>query len=146
LGCDLELIEPRSDGFVADYFTTEEQALVARAFAADRPRLCALLWSGKESALKALRMGLRMDTRCVMVSPADALPHRGTDGDGSPEDSGLAGLAGPSADALYGWRPLYVRSSVGQNYRGWWRHTGNLLLTMVAAPPPAPPILLPNPT
>ena len=32
LGCDLELIEPRSDAFVADYFTAEEQALIAQSF------------------------------------------------------------------------------------------------------------------
>ena len=31
LGCDLELIEPHSDAFIADYFTDEEQALTARA-------------------------------------------------------------------------------------------------------------------
>src|SRR5271166_1370926 len=31
LGCDLELVEPRSDAFVADYFTVEEQELVAQA-------------------------------------------------------------------------------------------------------------------
>lgn len=29
LGCDLELIEPHSDAFVADYFTADEQAWVA---------------------------------------------------------------------------------------------------------------------
>ena len=28
IGCDLEVIEPRSDAFVADYFTAEEQALI----------------------------------------------------------------------------------------------------------------------
>ena len=63
MGCDLEIVEPRSDAFVADYFTVEEQALVARASAADRDRLLALLWSAKESALKALHAGLRLDTR-----------------------------------------------------------------------------------
>ena len=30
LGCDLEIIEPRSDAFIADYFTIEEQELIAR--------------------------------------------------------------------------------------------------------------------
>jgi 4'-phosphopantetheinyl transferase len=73
LGCDLEMIEARTEGFVADYFTTEEQGLVARAFAPDRPQLCTLLWSAKESALKALRAGLRLDTRSVVVSPFDAI-------------------------------------------------------------------------
>ena len=89
LGCDLEIIEPRSDAFVADYFTTEEQALIARASAADRPRLLALLWSAKESALKALHEGLRLDTRCVIVSPFDE-----------------------SFD-LNGWSPLRVRYTGG---------------------------------
>src|SRR5579864_1651730 len=69
IGCDLESVEPRSDAFVGDYFTIEEQALVARASAVNRPRLLALLWSAKESALKALHEGLRLDTRSVTVSP-----------------------------------------------------------------------------
>ena len=139
LGWDLEVIEPRSDSFVADYFTTEEQALVARAFAGDRPRLCALLWSGKESALKALRAGLRLDTRCVIVSPVDALGRQGKDGDGHAEDSALAVRL---SDGSYSWRPLHVRYTNGGIFRGWWHYTGNLLRTMVAVPPPVPPILL----
>ena len=36
--------------------------------AADRPWLVTLLWSAKESALKALHEGLRLDTRSVTVS------------------------------------------------------------------------------
>jgi 4'-phosphopantetheinyl transferase len=143
LGCDLEVIEPRSNSFVADYFTTEEQALVARAFAGDRSRLCALLWSGKESALKALRAGLRLDTRCVIVSPIDALGRQGKEGDERTEDSALAVR---SSGRLNSWRPLHVRYTNGQTFRGWWHHTGNLLRTIVAAPPPAPPILLKNPS
>ncbi len=61
LGCDLEVIEPRSEAFIADYFTAEEQQLIQRMSATERPRLLALLWSGKESALKALRTGLRLE-------------------------------------------------------------------------------------
>lgn len=38
LGCDLELIEPHSDALVADYFTADEQAMVARTLAADLSR------------------------------------------------------------------------------------------------------------
>ncbi len=140
LGCDLEMIEPRSDGFIADYFSSEEQALVARACAADRPRLLALLWSGKESALKALRTGLRLDTRCVIVSPVDAPPRR--DGDGYMENPALT--LGPSYSPN-GWRPLQVGYTNGQIFQGWWLHTGNLLRTLVAAPPPVPPIRLEDP-
>jgi 4'-phosphopantetheinyl transferase len=120
LGCDLEIIEPRSDAFMADYFTAEEQAWVAQESVADRSRLLALLWSGKESALKALREGLRLDTRCVTVSLVEA----------------------PQSGDANGWRPLHVRYGDGQTFHGWWQHTGDLLRTLVAAPPPGPPILL----
>src|ERR1039458_300915 len=67
LGCDLEIIEPRSDAFVADYFAPEEQALIARTSPADRSLILALLWSAKESALKALREGLRLDSRAGLA-------------------------------------------------------------------------------
>jgi len=118
MGCDLEMVEPRSDAFVADYFTTEEQALVARASADDRPRLLALLWSAKESALKALHEGLRLDTRSVTVSPFAA-----------------------SFD-LNGWSPLQVRYTGGQLFHGWWQNTDNLLRTVVSAQPLDSPIPL----
>ncbi len=71
LGCDLELIEPRSDAFVADYLTEAERARVSGAPMADRDLLANLLWSAKESALKLLREGLRRDTRSVEVRLAD---------------------------------------------------------------------------
>ena len=117
LGCDLEMIEPRSDAFAADYFTAEEQALVARASEGDRYRLLALLWSGKESALKALGVGLRLDTRCVVVSPAEP------------------------GEAVDSWHPLEARYE-DQAFRGWWQSHGNLLRTVVGSPPPLPPIAL----
>jgi 4'-phosphopantetheinyl transferase len=117
LGCDLEVIEPRSDAFIADYFTTEEQQLIERVPATERPRLLTLLWSGKESALKALRTGLRLDTRSVTVRPAPPLAQ----GD---------------------WHPLQAVCEGGQTFHGWWQDTDNLLRTMVASPPPVPPILL----
>jgi 4'-phosphopantetheinyl transferase len=108
LGCDLEMIEPRSEAFVADYFTPEEQALVARSSSAERSKIVTLLWSAKESALKALRLGLRLDTRNVIVSP---IP-------GSPD--------------LDGWSPLRVRCVDGRVFQGWWRTTDNTLRTVVA--------------
>jgi len=144
LGCDLEAIEPRSDAFVADYFTAEEQALVAQAPAADRPRLLALLWSGKESALKALRVGLRLDTRSVIVSPCGAPESRGEGGAERVEDPALTSSPSCGPDA---WLPLHVRySDGGQIFQGWWLHTGSLVRTLVADPPPAPPIRLKIPT
>ena len=115
LGCDLEIVEPRCDAFAADYFTVEEQELLAQASPADRFQLLALLWSAKESALKALRVGLRLDTRSVAVNNvAGQFP-----GDGD-------------------WHPLCVHYN-GHGFHGWWRQTGNLVRTMVAAPAPATP-------
>jgi len=120
LGCDLEIVEPRSDTFLADYFTAEEQALVAHAPAAHRSLLLALLWSAKESALKALREGLRLDTRCMIAEPVE------------------------SSAGLDGWCPLQVRHTEGQIYQGWWRLAGKFVRTVVAAPAPDLPILLPQ--
>jgi 4'-phosphopantetheinyl transferase len=71
LGADLELSEPRPALFAEDFFTDAE----ARALPADgeeRWRAMAEIWSLKESALKALRVGLRADTRTVEVGPRSA--------------------------------------------------------------------------
>jgi len=118
MGCDLEIVEPRSDAFVADYFTVEEQALVRRASSGDRDRLLAVLWSGKESALKALHEGLRLDLRTVMVTPSNA------------ESSSSS------------WSPVEVGYSDHRIFRGWWQHADHIVRTVVAAPPPDPPIRL----
>ena len=133
LGCDLEAIEPRSEAFVADYFTIDEQALIARASAAERFQLLALFWSAKESALKALREGLRLDTQSVTVSLEESVP--------------LFALDEMTADPTFTecrsiWRPLVVHCASGQVFQGWWGQTGTLLQTVVAAPAPARPILL----
>jgi len=69
IGCDLEIVEPRSDAFVEDFLTAAERSLVAGAPDEDARHLLAnLVWCGKESALKVLRTGLRRDTRSVEVS------------------------------------------------------------------------------
>ena len=115
LGCDLELVEPRSDAFVADYFTTVEQSMVARAPKDKRPELLALLWSGKESALKALGEGLRLDTRCVAISFEEAVSN---------------------SDA---WRSLQAACDSGRTLYGWYRRIGDMVRTVVAAPAPDPP-------
>jgi 4'-phosphopantetheinyl transferase len=63
------MVEARSPAFVEDYFSADEQALIADISLPERSLLLALLWSAKESALKALRVGLRLDTRCMSVKP-----------------------------------------------------------------------------
>ena len=137
LGCDLELIEPHSGAFLTDYFTTEEQSFVLRTCSDDRPRLLTLLWSAKESALKALHAGLRLDTRTVTVGPFDAL--RGEREDAKEREGTRTALV-RSLDGHFGWSPLQVCSAEGQVFNGWWQRSGDLIRTMVALPPPEPPI------
>ena len=109
VGCDLETVEPRSPAFLIDYFTAEEQELVARTPVAGRDRMLTLLWSAKESTLKALRCGLRADTRSVNVVPADFLQTRGEE-----------------------WSPVSAMHISGRDFGGWWRISRDLVRTIVA--------------
>lgn len=113
IGCDLELVEPRTAGFVRSYLTGSEQAYVAAA--EDRAVAANLMWSAKESALKALRLGLHQDARGVEVTV-----HNGGSG---------------------GWTAMSVRTAGGLLLPGWWRQDGRFLFTVVtsaAVPPPHP--------
>ncbi len=114
LGCDLELIESRSEGFVADYLTESEQALVAREGRTGLEVTANLLWSAKESVLKAARTGLRADSRSVEIHPSP------TSGDQ--------------------WTPFEARTSGDPElWSCWWTRSGDHLLTVAARPNPAPP-------
>ena len=133
LGCDLEIVEPRGDAFIADYFTAEERQLIEGTSAADRPLLLALLWSAKESALKALCTGLRLDIRSVIVRPGMLRPN---------EDERVTLRASSEVDA---WYALHVGCEGGQVFLGWWQNTGDLVRTTVASPPPLRPTILETP-
>ncbi len=63
LGVDIERIEHRVPQFTEDYFTEAEQEIVRRA--ADSDFLINAIWSAKEAVLKALHLGLTVDTRAV---------------------------------------------------------------------------------
>jgi 4'-phosphopantetheinyl transferase len=116
LGCDVEVVEPRSEELVADFFTDEERQLVRRSPREERDALIVLLWSAKESALKALREGLRLDTRSVTARPSDV----GTEA---------------------GWRRLSVRCTEPPGeLSGWWCRRDAFVLTVVSARPSLPPI------
>ena len=65
LGADLEWIESRSPRFAADYCTDKEQAFLTQVPPKLRDLQVTALWSAKEAALKAVRQGLRFDTRYV---------------------------------------------------------------------------------
>lgn len=117
LGADLERVVPRSAAFIADYFTPPEQALTAGATDARRPLVANAIWSGKEAALKALQLGLSVDTRAVTCT--FALP------------------ASPPTT----WAPLAIdldraRLPAGRPpLQGWWRAHGDFVLTLVTTEP-----------
>jgi 4'-phosphopantetheinyl transferase len=124
LGVDLEVVEPRSRGFVSDFLTDSEAAWVEHRRAQDGEdgwqEAANLVWSAKEAALKVLRVGLRADTRTVDVTVEE---ERRDDG----------------------WAPLLVDSVRGGRMPGWWRRDGLFVLTVAYAAGgavPEPPALL----
>jgi 4'-phosphopantetheinyl transferase len=134
IGCDLEMIEARSNAFIADYFTVNEQALVERTPAEQRPMVVTLLWSAKESALKALHVGLRLDTTSLDVKFAEELlPPSEQDR----QDLPLVPKPAANPDK---WRPLHICYLRGQAFRGWWRHANHMVRTVVSALPLRSPI------
>ena len=118
LGVDLEIVEPRSDALVDDFFTAAERDFV-RALPAGEPRdeAANLVWSAKEAALKVLKVGLRADTREVEVEIDRA---RRADG----------------------WAALLVTARSGTAFPGWWRRDGVFLLTVAGRQPGEPPLPL----
>ncbi len=117
VGCDLEITEPRSDAFVRDYLTQDERRQVQAAGTA-RDVVANLIWSAKESALKVLGTGLRLDTRSVEVT--------------------VRGLNAPERT----WSALRVRTADGVIFPGWWRRSGAFLLTACWPEGGPPPVAL----
>jgi len=95
---------------VSDFFTAGEAARVAACAPAERDHLITLIWSAKESALKALRLGLREDLRRVEITVGDR----------------AAALGAPA------WHPLQV-TVPGPRPRlaGWWRTEASFIVTLV---------------
>jgi 4'-phosphopantetheinyl transferase len=117
IGCDLELVEPRTERFVRDWLTAAESAHVAAAAEEHRALLANLCWSGKESASKVLRVGLRFDTRSFDV--------------GLPEHAAL--------ERAREWQPLHVRAlRFNRELVGRWRMAEGFVETLLADVPLVP--------
>lgn len=101
LGADLETIEPRDPALARQFFTDAEIA------AATTDLLVARTWSAKEAVLKALGVGLRVDTRSVEISEPP-----------------------PGASAPEGWRPLAVRVPGGAPVSASWRVEAGHVITV----------------
>jgi 4'-phosphopantetheinyl transferase len=70
LGIDLGRVEPRSAEFVRTFFTDEEQRFVAGAPPPERDLRANLVWCAKEAVLKALGLGLSVDTLELTCLPS----------------------------------------------------------------------------
>ncbi len=120
VGCDLEVVEPRSPGFVEDYFTLDERAQIEHAGAAGPAVAANALWSAKESLLKMLRLGLTVDSRKVEVQ-------------------GGLGSLGPE------WRGFEVAHlGLARSFAGWWCRRGDWILTVSTSEPTEPPVRVPT--
>lgn len=106
-GIDLEWIEERDASFYEDYFTREENRLLDGFPGGERAKWGTLIWSAKESMLKALGQGLRVDTRSVQVLR----------------------IGNTFED---GWRRMDLQTTDDpiQSWQGWWRQLGNHILTL----------------
>jgi 4'-phosphopantetheinyl transferase len=118
LGIDVEVVEPRTDRFVTDFFTAREAEYVLGLPAGEpRDEAANLVWSAKEAALKLLQVGLRADTRTVEVTLDRVVRSDG-------------------------WAALVVVGSSGDPMPGWWRRDGVFLSTIAFADERPPPRLL----
>jgi 4'-phosphopantetheinyl transferase len=121
VGCDLELVEPRSPAFVREWLAPREQALVAQRAGAERDMLANLLWSAREAAAKFRREGLRLDVRRAEV---------------------VLGAAGGGD-----WHRFAVRWPDGAPVTsGWWRSEPGWVLTIAGGPALQPPSRLSAPS
>lgn len=135
LGCDLEIVEARDEVLVRDYFTAEEQDWVQRAQPETRPALVTLVWSAKESALKALGTGLRVDTRSVIARLGNEVIEVLAQGHARDPIA----LTGPLSEI---WKPLCVCASDRRDFHGWWMYDDDQVRTVVASPAPDLPTML----
>jgi 4'-phosphopantetheinyl transferase len=131
IGADIERVETRHPAFVHDFFTERETACVWHWQTA-RDLGITVMWSVKESVLKVLREGLRVDTRHVEITRIDGL-----------QSDGQGYRPAPSSGI---WHPVQVRCSLPDTPRfaAWWRPRDDCVLSLAAALPDtgaAPPTL-----
>ncbi len=106
IGADMERIEPRLPGFAAAYFTdAEQERITLHASRFTYHSLVTAVWSAKEAVLKALQLGLRVDTRavtCLLEVPDQAANEAAAD-DWRPFTIHLDAQRLPQTPYLQGW-------------------------------------------
>lgn len=130
IGADIERIETRPGGFVQAYFSADEIVRFDSAPIEWREVLINATWSAKEAVLKALHLGLAVDTRRVSC------------------------LCRPPSSQAVSWSPIQVYCdptllpevlqranrpvsdvdlcNCTWNVTGWWRREGQFVLTLAA--------------
>lgn len=112
IGADMELNRPRPAGFAEEYFTLAEIALGYGLVGPERVVWETAVWSAKEAVLKALHLGLSVDTRAISCLVEPVAPPPGI------------------------WTPFAIRCDSGRLPRpappltGWWRVEDGFVLTI----------------
>jgi 4'-phosphopantetheinyl transferase len=121
IGADIEHVEARHPAFVHDFFTASENAHVWASPTATRDTLITVIWSAKESALKVLREGLRLDTRCVEITRVDGIE----------AGSKIGKHVAPARE----WHPIQMQCTLpnAPRFAAWWRPDGGDVLTLAMA-------------
>jgi len=107
IGIDLEEIEAKSRGFVEDYFTESEARMVLALPIEEQALAASLLWSCREAIVKALQIGLRLDTRQIAFNL-------------------------PSLKSNEDWQPIEILEcpSEAKNLKLFWRKLNGALITL----------------
>lgn len=128
VGADVERVEPRAAAFVEDFFTVGEVARVRAGPESLRDLLIAVIWSAKESVLKALREGLRVDTRRVEIGRVEGISMPGQIPDVKRRLGGLTSHASRFTE----WHPVQVACTLpgAPTFKAWWRPHGEDVLTL----------------
>ena len=129
VGADLERLAPRSEAFVRDFFRPAEiEAWEAFPAGPSRDAFATAIWSAKEAVLKALRLGLTIDTRSVEILLSDG-EAGSVPGLPRPDGGGWKGFAACCSPLVPGGdRPL----------AGFWHEKDGFVMTVaIAGPPPA---------
>ena len=121
LGCDLELVEPRSEAFVGDYLTPPSSGSSPRPRAARRatssPTSCGAARSRRSRCCAPACAATRAASRCRC----------------------------PRAPRSRVGRRSRVRAVEGKLFPGWWQRFGAFVLTLAATEPFPPPQPLVDP-
>jgi 4'-phosphopantetheinyl transferase len=118
LGIDLEWVEDHPQSFYEDFFTTEELRILGEYAADKRAWAGSLMWSAKEAVLKALGLGLRLDTRTVEILR----------------------IANAAVDS-WGTVELRVTGTENDIWYGYWRNLGQHVLTLAVRGTKTRPII-----